>query len=93
MQDVIAAETMAGGGGAGRIQSLPRPERNEWHFQCSKDPCHALCTGKCCMLHSDLHMAGVDNHKHCKQPSGQQFPCIFLIRLSKTASAKTVSTV
>ncbi len=50
MQNVIAAETVAGGGGAGRIQSLPRPECNKWHFQRSKDPCHALCTGERCML-------------------------------------------
>ncbi len=85
MQDVITAETVAGGGGAGWIQSIPRPERNKWHFQLSKDPCRALCTGKHCVLHSDLHMSGVDIHTHWKGLSGQQFPWIFFC----SCSAKT----
>ncbi len=66
MQDVIAAETVAGGGGAGRIQSLPRPERHKWHFQRSKDSRHALHTSKHFALHLDLHMSCNVIHKHCK---------------------------
>ncbi len=67
MQGVLAAETVAGGGGAGRVQSLPRPERSKWHFQRSKDSRRALHTSKHFALHLDLQMPCNVIHKYCKK--------------------------
>ncbi len=87
---MIAAESVAGGGGAGRIQSLLRPERNKWHFKRSKDPCHALCTGKDCDLHLNLHMSCNVIQKHCKQRKCNNH-LYFLYRLTEPLGCKWVS--